>query len=217
MAPSHTDYDRQLHETQQMWDAAAASFDNEPDHGLRDPVVRETWTQLLETFLPAPPATVLDAGCGTGSLSVILAGLGHQVVGIDLSPAMISRAKVKATALGHAIPFHVMDAAAPWLLPHQFDVIICRHLLWALPDPRAVLLRWADLLKENGRLALIEGHWQTGAGLRAQQVVEALPVSLLPISLQNLSDRSDLWGGAVTDERYALIAELRPAIPSAAA
>jgi SAM-dependent methyltransferase len=216
MEDSRGDYEKQLTEARRIWDAAAASFDDDPDHGLHDSVVREAWTKLLTAWLPAAPAAILDVGCGTGSLSVVIAGLGCEVTGIDLSPAMIAQAEAKATALGRAITFYVMEAAAPQLPSHQFDVIVCRHLLWTLPEPGKVLLRWVDLLRQNGRLVLIEGYWHTGAGMHAQQIVDTLPSSLSEVSIQNLSGQSDLWGGEVVDERYAIIADLRPTVLLAA-
>ncbi len=91
----------------------------------------------------------------------------------------------------------------------QFDVIVCRHMLWALPELNQVLLRWVNLLKRAGRLLLIEGYWGTGDGLHAQEIMEALPASLINVSVQNLSDQPDFWGGEVSDERYAIIADLR--------
>ncbi len=203
------DNERRRREAQQYWDAAAISFDDEPDHGLRDPLVREAWTKVLKAWLPSTPATILDVGCGTGSLSVTLGGLGYQVTGIDLSPAMIARAEAKAATHGHSITFHVMDAAAPRFPPHQFDVIVCRHLLWTLPEPTRVLQRWVNLLRWNGRLMLIEGYWRTGAGLHADQIVEILPASMDNILIQDLSDQPDLWGSAVSDKRYAIVADLR--------
>ncbi|WP_203791425.1 hypothetical protein [Paractinoplanes rishiriensis] len=36
-----------------IWDRQAATFDDEPDHGLRDPAVRDAWIALLT---PVPPA-----------------------------------------------------------------------------------------------------------------------------------------------------------------
>jgi 2-polyprenyl-3-methyl-5-hydroxy-6-metoxy-1,4-benzoquinol methylase len=137
----------------------------------------------------------------------VLAGLGHQVTGIDLSPAMISLARTKAANLGLQIEFQVMDAASPQLSAAQFDAIICRHLLWTLPEPKEVLQRWADLLKPKGRIILIEGFWKTGAGLRANEIIEILPTSFTDYSLTNLSENSNLWGKAVDDERYAIIAD----------
>ncbi len=207
-ANNSQDHEKRLRESQQYWDEAAASFDNEPDHGLRDPEVRDAWIELLKNWLPSTPAAILDVGCGTGSLSVVLAELGHQVTGIDLAPAMIALAQAKAAAHGSSIAFHVMDAAVSQFLPRQFDMIICRHLLWALPEPAQVLQRWTDLLRRNGRLMLIEGYWKTGGGLHAQQIVDILPNSLINVSIQNLSDRPHLWGGVVTDERYIIIADL---------
>ena len=43
------------------WNAAAADFDDEPDHGLRDPAVREAWRAALALLPPAlARATVHD-------------------------------------------------------------------------------------------------------------------------------------------------------------
>jgi ubiquinone/menaquinone biosynthesis C-methylase UbiE len=190
-----------------IWNAAAPNFDNEPDHGLRDPVVRQAWTTLLASFLPTSPVNVLDIGCGTGSLSVLMAGLSHQVTGIDFSPAMIELAQAKAAAQDYQIEFHVMDATSPYLTASQFDVIICRHVLWALPDISQVLERWLRLLRKPGRLVLIEGFWHTGAGLHAEQIRMALPSSLANITVHPLSQQADLWGDPVNDERYAIVAD----------
>ena len=203
-------YKKRLQKSQQYWDDLAPTFDNEPDHGLRDPSIRQAWSQFLKTWIPDAGASVLDIGCGTGSLSVVLAELGHKVTGIDLSPAMIAQARAKAAAREVQIEFHVMDAAFPQLPDRQFDVLICRHLLWALPEPGQVLRRWGGFLKQRGRLILIEGFWGTGTGLRAQEILKMLPASFTNVSTQTLSDHPDFWGASVTDERYAIIADNNP-------
>ena len=151
---------------------------------------------------------ILDIGCGTGSLSVLLAAQGHSVTGIDWAPAMIAQAEAKAKAAGQPIIFKVMDGANPQFAPQRFDVILCRHLLWALPTPDQVLQRWINLLRLGGRLLLIEGYWHTGGGLHAQEIVEMLPAALTNVKIQQLGDRPEFWGGAVTDERYVVIADL---------
>ena len=199
--------DERLREARRYWDNLAAAFDDMPDHGLRDSHILAAWTDLLRSSLPQAKANVLDVGCGTGSLSVVLAGLGHTVTGIDVSPSMIALARSKAAQHGFQIEFDVMDAAHPQLSPRTYDVIVCRHLLWVLPDPEKVLQRWFNLLKLKGRLILIEGYWGTGAGLRAQEIIKMLPSSLSVVSLQDLSGNPTLWGAPVTDERYAIIAE----------
>ena len=198
----------ELQETQPYWDSQAEAFDNEPDHGLRHPSVRAAWCRLLLDSLPDAPAAVLDVGCGTGSLSILMTSLGHEVVGVDYSPAMIARAVAKTQATGYAIPFQIMDAANLAFPKGSFDAIVCRHLLWSFPDPSALLSRWTKLLTPGGRLILIEGYWHTGGGLYAQQCIAALPASVSNNTVRNLSDQPDLWGGQVSDERYVIVAEL---------
>ena len=78
------------------WDAEAAACDEEPDHGLRDPVVRDAWQSLLRSVVPPIPCRVADLGCGTGSLSLLLVEDGHEVDGVDFSPEMLRRADAKA-------------------------------------------------------------------------------------------------------------------------
>lgn len=195
------------HEARLDWDQAAATFDQEADHGLHPPKVRAAWTDLLRTLLPASTATILDVGCGTGSLSVLMAELGHQLTGIDFSPAMIAQARAKAAAHDMTLEFHVMDGAAPLLAPRKFDVIICRHLLWALPHPAQVLQRWTDLLNPQGRLILIEGFWQTG-GLHATEILALLPHAIAKTAVHDLSKQADYWGKDVHDERFVIVADL---------
>jgi SAM-dependent methyltransferase len=202
-------YEKHLQESKQYWDQAASNFDDEPDHGLRDPSVYKAWIALLNPWFPPVPATVLDIGCGTGSLSVALAGLGYKVTGVDLSPAMINLAKAKTIMKGLGVEFHIMDAAFPGLAPGKFDTILCRHLLWALPEPDEVLQRWTGLLKRNGKLILVEGFWGAGGGLHFKDVVKMIPASFTSLTIENLSDYPDLWGRNVSDERYAIIADLR--------
>jgi 2-polyprenyl-3-methyl-5-hydroxy-6-metoxy-1,4-benzoquinol methylase len=199
---------KRLQAARNYWDDLAPSFDEEPDHGLKDPVILAAWTHFMAAWLPTSPVNILDIGCGTGSLSVVLAGFGHKVTGIDLSPAMIALARAKAARQGYQIDFQVMDAAGPQFAQQQFEVIICRHLLWALPGPKQVLQRWAELLKPQGRLLLIEGYWATGAGLHASEITEILPPACAKFVVQNLSDKPNFWGKPVSDERYAIIADL---------
>ena len=194
------------HQTPRYWDESAATFDDEPDHGLRDPAVRGAWHERLQQWLPPGRLTVLDVGCGTGSLSLLVAEMGHAVTGIDWSVTMIARARAKAEAAGWPIDFRTGNAADPPFPPRSFDVVLCRHVLWALPEPERVLRRWAGLLTPGRRLVLIEGYWHTGGGLHADELVKMIPPPMVGIQRDDLSGRPLLWGGAVTDERFAVIA-----------
>ncbi|MGW3953870.1 class I SAM-dependent methyltransferase [Streptomyces sp. NPDC004752] len=188
------------------WDAAAATFDDEPDHGLRDPEVRAAWAARLRSWLPGRPADVLDLGCGTGSLALLAAERGHRVTGVDLSPAMVDLARAKTA--GREAVFLVGDAAAPPVGVRRFDAVLVRHLLWTLPGPGRALRRWSGLLRPGGRLVLVEGVWGTVSpvGISAARLTALLEPIASDVRVEPLSDEPALWGGPVTDERYAVLA-----------
>lgn len=186
------------------WDNQAATFDEQPDHGLRDPHVRAAWAQLLLPRLPPAPAMLADLGCGTGSLSVLLAAAGHTVTGLDLAPEMVKAARAKALAAGVRARFVVSDAAAPALPARRFDAVIARHVLWAMPDLDVALDRWIRLLRPGGVLVLVEGRWHTGAGLSAAEAERAVRRHRAQGTVTLLDDPL-LWGGPISDERYLLV------------
>ena len=187
-----------------FWDDEAARFDDEPDHGLRDPATRAAWLRLLGEHLPAAPADVVDLGCGTGSLSVLLAGAGHRVRGLDFSPAMVARARDKAAAADLDVEVVVGDAAAPPYADGSCDVVLCRHVLWALPDASAALSAWIRLLRPGGRLLLVEGRWHTGGGIAAAECERLVREHRTHVDVRHLPEEI-YWGGPVTDERYLLV------------
>ena len=187
-----------------FWDGQATTFDDEPDHGLRDPTTREAWRRLLSEHLPEAPADVVDLGCGTGSLSVLLAEQGHAVRGLDLSPVMVDAARAKVSAAGVEVQFAVGDAADPAYADRSADVVLSRHVLWALPDPDAALGRWVDMLRPGGRLVLVEGHWHTGAGLTASACESLVSRHRDHVEVVRLDDPV-LWGGPIADERYLVV------------
>ena len=201
---------QRVQEARQFWDREAATFDNESDHGLLDPEIRREWTSLLAQYLPATPISILDIGCGTGSLSVVMAAMGHHVTGIDLSEAMIGRAESKARLAELSISFKVMDAYNPQFSKQQFEAIVCRHLLWAMPEPTIALTRWSKFLAPSGQILMIEGFWHTEVGLRAIDVVGAMPSAFTHIEVQNLSQNEQLWGEEMHDERYIVVADYTP-------
>ncbi|MFE0805149.1 class I SAM-dependent methyltransferase [Streptomyces sp. NPDC058812] len=188
------------------WDAEAAAFDDEPDHGLRDADVRRAWAARLASWLPALPGDVLDLGCGTGSLSLLAAEQGHRVTGVDLSPAMVALARAKLA--GRDAVFLTGDAVAPPVGEQRFDTVLVRHVLWTLPDPGRVLRHWRELLRPGGRLVLVEGVWGSVApvGMAAHRLTSLLAPLAGEVRVERLSDDPSLWGRQVADERYAVVA-----------
>lgn len=195
----------------QFWDAAADTFDDEPDHGLRDPAVRAAWAARLRSWLPSAPSDVLDLGCGTGSLALLAAGDGHRVTAVDRSARMAARAREKLAGTDARVL--VGDAAAPPVPAGGFDVVLVRHVLWALPDPAGALRHWTRLLRPGGRLVLIEGRWgtQNPAGIAADSLTALVAPLGGTVQVEQLGHEKALWGRTVQDERYAAV--VRPAAP----
>lgn len=207
------------------WDAAADTFDDAVDHGLTDPTARAAWRRLMEAWLPPPPARVLDLGCATGSLALLAADAGHHVVGIDWSRPMLERARRKCA--GHpAVSFARGDAQAAPVADGTVDVVLVRHVVWALPDPARALAGWVRCLRPRGRLVLVEGRWQTTAdsstaivegapipgppavaGISADDLRDMVAPLVATVDVQPLPDPA-LWGRPITDERYALVGHL---------
>ncbi|MFG3048364.1 class I SAM-dependent methyltransferase [Streptomyces sp. NPDC048202] len=190
------------------WDAQAPVFDDEPDHGLRAPETRAAWAERLLGWLPGQPSDVLDLGCGTGSLALLAAEQGHRVTGVDASPAMIERARAKLA--GRDVRVLRGDAAVPPVVEQGYDVILVRHVLWTLPDPAEVLRHWRTLLRPGGRFVLVEGVWGTvtPAGIPVDRLTGLLAPLAGRIRVEPLSGDPLLWGKSVSDERYAVVAEV---------
>lgn len=184
-----------------LWDREAVTFDDAADHGLRDPEVRAAWRELLVPLIGPDSQRIADLGCGTGSLAILLAEAGHRVTGIDFSPEMIRRSRAKVESIELAPEFLVADASAPPLPAGAFDVVLDRHVLWAMPQPPTALANWIRLLAPGGRLILIEGNWSTGAGLTAEACAQLVREQGRELELRVLDDPV-YWGGPVTDERY---------------
>ena len=126
-----------------FWDEDAEVYDRSPTHAGTEPVEAAVWRAALVRHLPPPPASILDAGAGTGAISLLLADMGYRVMALDLSPAMLSRAIEKAAARNLAVDTWVAPATQP--PPGPFDAVLERHLLWTLPEPVEALRAWRSV------------------------------------------------------------------------
>jgi len=122
--------------------------------------IEAIWPQeepLFARYGLAPDARVIDVGCGTGEAAVRIAEMlpGADVTGVDLIEAHLERARARTRHLGARVRFEVGNALALDQPDGRFDLAVCRHVLQAVPDPRAALAELMRVTRPGGRLHLI--------------------------------------------------------------
>jgi arsenite methyltransferase len=126
----------------------------------------------------APGDAVLDIGCGAGVDSLVaahLVGAGGRVVGLDVTPAMIERARAHQARLGLAnLTFQVGDAEALPFADNDFDAVISNGVFNLTLNKEKALKETHRVLKPGGRLMLAD-----------MVLVAALP--------PDLSDKVENW------------------------
>lgn len=121
----------------------------------------DTVSQVLSSLLTRygkSRGLLLDLACGTGSVSVRLAKKGYEVIGVDLSPEMLSEAQNKAYSAGQNILFLCQDMTALDLYG-TVDAAVCTlDGLCHLPDEESVqaALRKVSLFMNPGGVFLFD-------------------------------------------------------------
>lgn len=169
--PRAVDLEQQVRD---YWDVDSATYDHSAGHNPQTRVELAVWAATLRRLLPSPPARVLDAGAGTGFLSLLLAREGYHVTALDLAPGMLARLSDKARSRGLEVKLVEGNAADP---PRgNFDAVVERHVVWTLPDPTAALEAWHEAVPQ-GRLLLLESVW--GSAARAEEQLRSAAQHLL--------------------------------------
>jgi SAM-dependent methyltransferase len=113
--------------------------------------------ELILAAAAGPTDTVLDVACGPGVLACAFAHVAHQVTGIDLTPAMIERARALQQAqglanltwrLGPVLPLPFADAS--------FSLVFSRYSFHHFLDPKAVLAEMIRVCAPGGRVAVVD-------------------------------------------------------------
>lgn len=147
-------------EIRAYWSQRAATFDQSPGHGVSGPEERAAWLSLLGAALePAKGLKVLELASGTGEITSLLAALGCDVTGLDLTEPMLDRAKGKLRARGQRARLFMGDAENTLEPDATYDAVVCRHLVWTLVNPQAAFADWLRVLKPGGRVVIIDGDW----------------------------------------------------------
>ena len=152
------------------WNRRAAGFDSDFGHSIRTAGERAAWDRILDLVVGGRGTLdALDVGCGTGFLSLELAGRGHRVTGIDFAPQMLAEARKKAAAQGIAVRFEEGDAEQLRFPAGSFDLVMTRHVLWTLPHPEAAIDEWTRVLRPGGRLAAMDSQFDPSVLERGPQ------------------------------------------------
>ncbi|MBN2504767.1 MAG: methyltransferase domain-containing protein [Bacilli bacterium] len=107
---------------------------------------------ILDLMSSETKMEILDIGCGTGNLSMKLAELGHRVTGIDLSEAMLERAKAKAKAEKLEIDFRLMDACSTDFKDDTFDAVVSVTAIEFAKQPESMVKEALRVVKSKGKV-----------------------------------------------------------------
>ena len=135
-------------------------------------LVRERlWRSLVvREVAPAPDDLIVDVGCGTGTLALLL----HQaepaawVIGVDPDPAVLAMAKHKAGPAGVEWRTGLGDELADVVGSEIADVAVSSLVLHQCPLPvkRAILAAMYDVLRPGGRLVIADYGLQRTRAMR---------------------------------------------------
>jgi SAM-dependent methyltransferase len=185
------------------WNRRAAGFDSDFGHSIRTAAERAAWDRILDLVVGGPRAKTaldaLDVGCGTGFLSLELAGRGHRVSGIDFAPQMLAEARKKAATQGVAVRFEEGDAEQLPFPAASFDLVVTRHVLWTLPHPEQAIDEWIRVLRPGGRLAVMDSQFDPSVLERSPQNARS------STEYAGIGDRLPFLGGRPQTEIEALL------------
>ncbi|MCI0739709.1 MAG: class I SAM-dependent methyltransferase [Gemmataceae bacterium] len=120
--------------------------------------------QMLERFLRIlqvpPDSYVLDAGCGIGYHTLSLARHGYRCLGVDISEAVLEKARANAAKIGLAerVQFQCEKLEAIQMADATFDFVHCRGVLMHIPRWDKALAELCRVLKPGGKLLLLESN-----------------------------------------------------------
>ena len=156
-------------QTRQLFDGIAAQYEWAP--GLLSLFQYQRWRRYLVSRLQAgPDATILDLCTGTAGVAIQTARTRHcRVVGVDLSPKMLSRAQHNVTNNGLAgqVPLVMARAENLSFANDSFDAVCVTYLLRYVDDPKSTMLEIIRVLKPGGHLVSLEFGVPTNPVARA--------------------------------------------------
>jgi len=106
--------------------------------------------------------SVLEIGCGSGNFTVLMAGRGHRVTGVDVEPAYVEAARRRVSGFPDTRVSCLDATAEEW--PEPFDTVVLLDVLEHIERDAELLSRLRRALKPGGKLILKvpAGSWLLG-------------------------------------------------------
>ena len=126
--------------------------------------------------------TVIDMGCGPGYFTIDMAkmvGENGRVIAVDLQEHMLFKVKRKAVKHGVSdrMEFHQCEPDTIGL-NRNGDFILAYYMIHEIPNPKGILAELKDMLKNNGKLLIVEPKMHVSKNLFDRMLDEANEVGL---------------------------------------
>jgi predicted deacylase/ubiquinone/menaquinone biosynthesis C-methylase UbiE len=152
-------YDERKERIVRYWGKRSESFLAQRKAELHSSMA-ERWREEISRRLPKDRRLkILDVGCGSGFFTILLAKLGHEVIGTDLTPEMIENSIELAREECAECELRIMDAEQLTFPDETFDVVISRNLTWTLPHAERAYREWVRVLKKGGVLLNFDANY----------------------------------------------------------
>ncbi len=214
----------------------AESFSRNPV-ALRD----DTLAALVELAPADPEARWLEVACGPGLVARRLAARVGEVIGVDLTPAMVAKASAEAEREGIAkVRFEVGDATALPFEDASFDGAVTRFSLHHVPAPGRVLAEMARVVRPGGTVLVLDhlgdedrdafawsaeierlrdpSHWASLSATRLRELAAAAGLEAERVETAPLAIEFEEWlgRGSGGEAATAVIASLLAEAPDGA-
>lgn len=156
---SHNKKSANEREDRELWSRKAAFWNehigDEGDRNRRLHLHPVIWRMLGDV----EGQTILDAGCGTGYLGVMLAQKGANVTAVDYAPGMIEQAKARASRLQVELDLHIDNCCTlETISDSSLDKLVSNYVLQDLEDLAGAISAFARVLKKGGVAVLVFSH-----------------------------------------------------------
>lgn len=137
--------------TRDFFDALAGSYHNLAKAGGGPEGI------AIAMMMALPPTTVIDLGAGEGDVALPLARLGHRVIAIDSSPAMVRTLEAKARAGGLSrVEVRLGELEALPLPSNLGDVVLLSQTLHHTRRPEVALAEATRVARSGGRVVVLD-------------------------------------------------------------